>query len=141
MSLTRRTLQALKSDMIKSTARRMYTLRVIPNSTRLLTGHRDADYTLSTPPWQQTLLFRYRLGLFIHEYYCKCEDDSGTRRRMRRGHEQCSTLPYVYRLSKDERQQKRDMRTVLDLHEENKFTNVDYLLATRKHAKAYDILS
>jgi len=109
--------------------------RLIPMDARNVPGLFMADGCLKTSATKQDLLFQYRRGVFMFNSICACDPEL----KFHRGHEACQALTRPVHLSHAERQQKWKMKSQLSIHEE-KFTDIDFLLNTKRVEAAARIL-
>jgi hypothetical protein len=109
--------------------------RLIPMNARNVPGLFMADGCLKTSTNKQDLLFQYRRGVFMYNSICACHPEV----RFYRGHETCQALARPVDLTHVERQEKWKMGLQLTI-DETKFTDVDFLLNTKRVEAAAKIL-
>lgn len=122
------------SSIVLEEAGRKHLTKVIAPESRKVPGLFMADISLAAPISKQDNLFRYRQGSFMFGFRCKCNPD----RSFRRGHESCSLLPHLSRLTKAEREQKRELTERLE--GSGLVTDVDILLNNRQLDRAAEVL-
>lgn len=130
-------LAARRLRKVRERSRDAHLLRVIPWDVRDKQGR---DVTLSAPTSLQTMLLRYRLGTFMWKSACPGSHAGGLCDGFRRGHESCYALPHALRLGSDERRQKVTMRAALGLRTDDKFTDLDFVLAKGETRRAGESL-
>jgi hypothetical protein len=96
-----------------------------------------ADCVFLAPLEHQQNFVRYRMGRFQLGKLCAC----GPNVMFRRGHENCRYLPRLPHLSGTERRQKIDMARRLGIGIAASFTDLDFLLNTKRYHRAGQALA
>lgn len=96
-----------------------------------------ADCVFLAPLEHQQNFIRYRMGRFQLGKLCAC----GPNVMFRRGHENCRYLPCLPHLSGTEHRQKIDIARRLSISIAASFTDLDFLLNTKRYHRAGQALA
>ena len=130
----RRFLNEKHREYLQKESAKTTLIQHIPEDVRCSHGFRLVDISLTGSPSQQDVLLRYRLGMLMYGVMCRC----GKVEKFQKGHENCKTLPYPIRLTREERKTKMDHQKRLRFNA--KYTDIDFLLNIGQRDRVYEAL-